>query len=417
MNSAAFCASPGDFSRSGVLTPQVLLALLLFQSADAGRRGYQGVLEGFWEDARIQGVALPCAAPVSAAAYCQARAKLPAAAVRAVLHRVCDSFDVTHGDRFRWKGRRLLAADGTGLALQRSEALLAHFGAQRGAHHPTTHLVTLYDVLSGLPLDVVVAAHQEHDASLLPDVLARARPGDVLILDRAFPGYDLLAWLLSERIDFVVRLPVKRWRLGKHFVASGSRDSPVTLKPTQFSALKDGGPITVRAVRIETPGAEPCVALTSLRTDTACTTEVAALYRLRWQVEEHYKAIQSPHFGQRNFHSRSPDGVAQEIYAQTLLLAVSRHLAASASEHTGVPAEEIQAKAALFAAAACITRLALASADPAELVRVLERIARARQPKRPGRSFPRRSFQRQSVWGPYGKRRSAKRGNSPPPLA
>ena len=39
--------------------------------------------------------------------------------------------------------------------------------------------------------------------------------------------------------------------------------------------------------------------------------------------------------------------------------------------------EEIQAKAALFAAAACITRLALASVDPAELVRVLERIAQA----------------------------------------
>jgi hypothetical protein len=400
-----------------VLSPEVLLALLLFQSADAGRRGYQGILEGFWEDARTQGVALPCAAPVSAAAYCQARAKLPAEAVRAVLHRVCDSFDVTHGDRFRWKGRRLLAADGTGLALQRSEALIAHFGAQRGAHHPTTHLVTLYDVLAGLPLDVAVAAHQEHDSTLLPDVLGRARAGDVLILDRGFPGYDLLAWLLSEQIDFVVRLPVKRWLCGKRFVESGARDGTVTLNPTPFSELKDGGPITLRAVRIETPGGEPCVVLTSLSEATASTAEVAALYRMRWQVEEHYKAIQSHHFGQRTFHSRAPDGVAQEIYAQALLLAVSRHLAASAAERTGVPIEEIQAKAALFAAAACITRLALASMDPAELVRVLERIARARQPKRPGRSFPRRSFQRQSAWGPYGKRRTAKRGDSPKPLA
>ncbi|MFN9306429.1 MAG: hypothetical protein ACK6DT_10195, partial [Planctomycetota bacterium] len=40
-----------DFTRAGPLTPELLITLLLFMAADAGRRGYGLMLDAFWEEA------------------------------------------------------------------------------------------------------------------------------------------------------------------------------------------------------------------------------------------------------------------------------------------------------------------------------------------------------------------------------
>lgn len=103
--------------------------MLLFQIADASRHGYRDQLAAFWDDARTRGVELP--PPDSAPAFCQARAKLAPAAMLRVAHEVGDSFDRVHGERFRWKGRRLVAIDGSSLQLQRSKVLFDRFGSHR----------------------------------------------------------------------------------------------------------------------------------------------------------------------------------------------------------------------------------------------------------------------------------------------
>jgi hypothetical protein len=134
-------------------------------------------------------------------------------------------------------------------------------------------------------------------------------------------------------------------------------------------------------------------------------------------AKEHYKLTQSPHFGQGFLHARSVNGVEQEIYAQALFLALTRHLAASAAQCGDVPYEELSTKGALLAVSSRLTRLALGELKPSELVELLERIGASFEPKRPDRSYPRRSLTPQRKWGPYGRRRTAKRGNSRPPLA
>lgn len=402
-----FARSAECFTRKSPLTPELILALLLFQAADAGRHGYRDLIGAFWDDAGKRGVELP--SEVSAAAYCQARHRLAAKGVRSVLHAVCDSFELVHGERFLWKGRRLLAVDGSSLQVERCPALDAHFRFFTGAHRPSAHLTTLYDVLAGLPLDVVVGAYDEQDRSGLWELLGRVRPGDVLILDRGFPSFDLLMWLASEGIDFVVRAQLSLAKSVRHFLASGDAEGVVELRPTQVSELQEGH-LCLRAVRAGVPGGDPVILLTSLGPDVADCAEIAGVYRRRWAVEEHYKLTQSPHFGQGFLHARSVNGVEQEVYAQGLFLALTRHLAASAAEHRDVSYAELSTKGALLAVSGRLTRLALGGLAPAELVELLERIASSLEPKRPGRSFPRRSLTPQRKWGPYGKRRTAKSG-------
>ena len=405
MDVASFSESEDDFSRHGPLTPEILLGVLLFQAADASVHGYRDLLAAFWDDARTRGVELPPA--VSASAFCQARAKLAPRAILSVLHAVGESFERVHGERFRWKGRRLLAIDGSSLQLQRSAELFDHFGTHHQAHRPSAHISTLYDVLAGLPLDVAVGEATEQDRVALVPLLARMRRGDVLLLDRGYPSFDDLMWLVSEGFDFVVRVKLSLAKPIRAFAESGAAEGVVVLRPTQTSELQVGE-IALRIVRAGAPDGEPVYLLTSLKEDVADRHVVAALYRKRWSIEEHYKLTQSPHFGQGFLHAKSVRGVRQEIYAQALLLAVTRHLAASSAATSGATYGEISTKGALAAVSSRVTVLALGTMTPHEVALLLERIASSVEPKRPDRSFPRRSFTPQRKWGPYGRRRDCR---------
>lgn len=372
--------------------------------------GYHDILGAFWDDARMRGVALPDA--VSAPAFCQARAKLAPSAILSVLHEVAASFDRVHGDRFRWNGRRLLAIDGTSLQLQRSKALFNQFGSHHLAHRPSVHISTLYDALAGLPLDIVLDDANAADRAALVPLLARTRKGDVLLLDRGYPSYDVLMWLASAGLDFVVRVKLSLAKCIRAFADSGAAESVIVLRPTPTSVLQEGE-IELRIIRAGAPGGEPVFLLTTLDNAVAPHAEVARLYTKRWTIEEHYKLTQSPHFGQGFLHAKSVRGVEQEIYAQALLLAVTRHLAASAAAAMDEKYEEISTKGALLAVSSCITVLAFGTLTPRELVALLERIASSLVPKRPDRSFLRRSFTPQRKWGPYGKRRDCRAKSEP----
>jgi hypothetical protein len=89
------------------------VTLLLFMAGDAGRRGYELLLDAFWEEAARAGIALPREAPVSAAAFCKARRKLKPQLFAALLTIVGDTISREQAARLLWHGRRIFAVDGT----------------------------------------------------------------------------------------------------------------------------------------------------------------------------------------------------------------------------------------------------------------------------------------------------------------
>lgn len=387
----------------------MLLTLLLYQVADAGRRGYERLLEAFWDDARAAGVGLARDEPVSAAAFCQARAKLDPQSVRRVMHRAADSFEAAHGERFRFKGRRLLAVDGTKFLLQRSAELWDAYGGMSSGYHPIAWVSTLFDVVSKVPLDVDIGPNNGSERVQLSRLLDRTGDHDVLVLDRGFQGFDVFVMLTLSKLDFVMRLSVGLFDAVKDFLATGADEGVAEFVPPRAAAARDAGPQRLRIVVTRKKGADPVVLVTSLSAEEFCADEIRAIYRLRWEVEEYYKLVQCAYFTQGQFHARSQRGVEQEIYAQALFVAITRHLIASAAATHAAPYREVSQKAAILAVGRALTQLVL---DPDErrsratLLRLLERIACAKQPLRPGRRFPRRSFLPQRLWGPRGRRRT-----------
>ena len=159
-------------------------------------------------------------------------------------------------------------------------------------------------------------------------------------------------------------------------------------------------------MKLTNPDGEESFYLTSLRRTHVSRAQIAALYRLRWQAEELFKLEKSAYFDQHQFHGKSALCVRQEILAQAIYVVVARFLLAAAAEHVGARYHDLSVKSAVFALAAYLTRLCLDDPDRAVycLPRLLERVARTRDKRRPGRSCPRRSFKPGPRWGPSGRR-------------
>ena len=396
--------------RRGLLSPQLIVELLLYQAWRGGDCGYRRMLDGFWEDAACAGVQLPCAEPVSAQAFSQARRKLSAEVVREVLVGAAELLDEDHGSESRWHGRRLLAVDGAQRHCRATAELVKAFGRQQGAHYPGLHVTALYDVVGEIPVDAVVGPAATDERGALLTVSRSLRPGDVVVGDRGYPSFDVFAWLLSKDVDFVMRLPLEStFGPALEFLASGAEDAVVELErhdhcqcPAEIDRL------CVRLVRVERDGdADPWLLVTSLPAEEFGPESIAEAYGLRWRVEEFFKLLARDYMDQEMFHSKCADGVRQEVFAQMTLVVLARAAAIAAAKSAGVHVVKLSLKASVLAVGSALVRLLRAERDgalSAFLQRLVRRLGRAREAPRPGRSTPRRSLLPHPKWGPKGRR-------------
>ena len=395
------------FSRCGPLSPELLVTLLLYLVADAGRRGYQNLLDAFWDEARGYGMTLPVDAPVSAAAFCKARYKLEPALIRKLLHQVADDFDTRFGANHLWHGHRVFGVDGSRMSTQRSDLLWLAWGGAEGANNPQMLVSTLFQLFSEVPYDVSIGSYTSSERDHLLGHLDRLREGDVLVLDRGYPSYDLFSDLLARGIHFVVRMPTNSsFREVQQFARSEAKDKRLILQNPNPGRVGRPPSVTLRAISRSRTNDGDFVLLTDLVDRAYTPRRLDDLYHRRWQVEEFYKLEKGDYLGQRQFHALRPDGVRQEVLALALYMALTRLLMAQAATEAEAPYGELSQKTCVLAFAAYLTRLLLtsrSSSPEAEMAALLARMARTRIPKRPGRKYPRRSFRPRPRWNAFGK--------------
>jgi len=398
--------SARDFSRDGTLTPDLLVVLLLFMSGDGNRRGYRHLLDAFWDQCASHRVPLPTDEPVSASAFCQARSKLSDELLRNVLHGAAAKMDEAFRSASRWNGRRVFAVDGCKVNLQRSDELDARFGRPEGGHVPQATVSALVNVMTQVPCDVVIDRYGASEREMLVGHLDVLQPGDVLVLDRGYPSHEVLRILLNHGIDFVVRVPATHSFGAIDDVRASDGDDYRVVIPPAKDTRYGAEPIELRVIRLTNPSGEESFYLTSLRRAHVSRSQIAELYRLRWQAEELFKLEKSAYFDQRQFHAKSALGVRQEILAQAIYVVVARFLLAASAKHVGARYHDLSVKSAVLALADYLTRLCLDDPERAVhcLPRLLERVAKTRDKRRPGRSCPRRSFKPGPRWGPKGRR-------------
>jgi hypothetical protein len=288
----------------------------------------------------------------SAAAYCQARAKRPLRFFDLLLERFGGAVPRSALDDGRWHGHRTFLVDGSGCSMPDMPALQDAFGQsteQRpGCGFPVAHLLGLFHAGTGVLLKLVVAPLLTHDLAQVQKVHPLLAPGDVLVADRGLCSYAHLALLVQAGVHAVLRVgarqivdftpgrpfvrpsvrrtsavkgvPRSRWlkALGVHdqlVVWLKPKTCPSWLSREALAALPES--LVLREVRYDTgrPGFRTRqITLVTTLLDAAIyrLTDLAELYRQRWQVETSLAQLKTT-MRMEVLHCKTVPGVLKEL--------------------------------------------------------------------------------------------------------
>jgi hypothetical protein len=353
---------------------------------------------------------------VSEEAFVQARQRLPMSFWLCLVLLLAERFQEQHPEAVRWNGFRLLALDGTEIALPHWKTLAQAFGTSSNGRHrrrPQARMVMLAFPQCRLPWRYELTPHSCHEQTSALRLLEHLDPRDLVLMDRGFWSFGLF-WQIQRRQAFFgirLRRGVRLKRLRK----LGPDDALVTWKQPKKSgkncAWKDlpdlPESLTLRVIRYHIRGFRPSAVVTNAldpatvsredwvrlaTADEAGRVLEAGLYHRRWEIETLFCELKVRQGMQRSLRSRTAEGIAFEVAGHVLLYSLTRWLMFEAAEQHGLSPLRISFTQALREINDM--RHALLLADPQRvrrvlLPRLLWRIAQHLVPLRPGRHYPR----------------------------
>ena len=280
----------------------------------------------------------------TASAYCQARQKLKPEIFEHLTNFVCDNFYSLYekdGLVQRWRGRRLVACDGTYLNLPDNEETRAEFFLQtnqfEGAEAVQALTCVLYDLLNGLALSATLGTRTGETMPLLEQLWEKTKLGDILLLDRGYADYRVLAAAAASGRDVVVRIPTNSFKEARPLFIKGTgipTEKIVELKcpwKERKYVREHGLPesLRVRFIRVELEDAEvEVLATTLLDSEQYPAPEFKWLYGKRWGEETFFDRVKNI-FEEERFSGTSPVAIRQDYYGVLFLATLESVFAAS----------------------------------------------------------------------------------------
>lgn len=363
---------------------------------------------------------------MSESAFAQARERIPLSFWMALTLAIGRQFQTAHPQCVRWRGFRLLALDGTEIALPRWKKLQEHYSTARngsGGRVPKARLVALALPLARMTCQYELGTHKQSEKTLAAKLLPSLQSRDLLLLDRGFWSYGLFCQVLERKAHFAIRQfgGVKFQTLHR----LGRRDRIVRWRPSDRKWQNRGYPpsLQLRVIDYRIPGFRPSAIVTSLldakrvshedwvrfATENEAGQSLApGLYHRRWEIETMFRELKATQGMAGRFRSRTSQGISFEIAGHVLLHQLVRWLMADAAK---LSAEKDPLRLSYSHAFKELLdmRQDLVRADSQRLKRVLlprllQRIAEVHVPLRPGRHYPRPNDSKIKNLG-YGKQR------------
>jgi hypothetical protein len=313
----------------------------------------------------------------SSAAYCEARARLPLAALQRILEQTCQAARGGHGEP-RWHGHRTFFADGTSFSMPDTDALQDHFGQpgqQRpGCGFPTAYVLAMFDAATGLLIKALAAPLRTHDMSQVAQLHPELSAGDVLVADRGFSSYVHLALILQRKLHAVFRAHQRqlvsfrrdrrlsgkqpRGTVAQHALSRRVRKlgrfdqvveytkptmCPEWLDATLYAALPETTCVRELRYRTNTPGFRTrAIALvtTLLDAEEYPLDELAGLFRSRWEIETNFGHLKTT-MGMDVLRCKSVEGVLKELTMFALVYNLARLIMLAAAKAQSTPLAQI----------------------------------------------------------------------------
>lgn len=255
-----------------------------------------------------------------------------------------ESFDLYAGSNAkRWKGLRLVAADGSNVSLINNKALSSYFGGQRNQHDCFVQGKTFYyyDILNELVLYSRIAPYRYGETQMAYDGMRNLSDDMLLIYDRNFCSFKMFAlhsWAEKE-IKFIIR-GNEHQRVIQEFIKSGKISSLVELSPSSSAIMgmkKSGFVITnktrlkVRLVRVELEKSVEVLVTNLWQEEGHHSEEFKELYFKRWAVETNISK-QKNILQLESFSGQTVESVKQDFYATVFITNLHSILTKKAQE-------------------------------------------------------------------------------------
>lgn len=343
-------------------------------------------------------------------AYCKARSKLTESFLRRLACDVGRQLEDEAPEAWRWHGRRVALADGATLSMPDTVANQAVYPQPRsqrpGVGFPLLRWVALLGLATGAVLGSAFGPYrgkETGETALFRTLLDALRSGDVVVADRYYCSYWLVALLLARGVDVVFRKhPLRHTdfrrgqRLGHddHVVVWEKPQRPQWMDQETYASLPET--LRLREVRgqVATPGCrvkELVVVTTLLDAEAFPKDDILDLYHQRWHAELDLRSIKTQ-MAMDILRCKTPAMVHKEIWAHLLAYNLVRKVMAQAAKEHGLTPRQLSFAGAMQTLNAFRTQLLEASADalPEWSRRILAAIARHRVGDRPNRCEPRK---------------------------
>jgi hypothetical protein len=217
--------------------------------------------------------------------------------------------------RFELRGYRIYAIDGEYLQLPCSEQILEDgyrgvcLNGNKETHYPHMYITHAYDILSGITKDVRCDQKRQEIVDAI-DMVGNFEKNSISLYDRYY---------ISGAIIFAHK------KAGNYFIARCKKNAYSKVKELFASDKKRSSMIIhgvfIQLIKVTNPkNNETIVYATNLPIGTFNKKEVAILYTRRWSIETLFRDSTVTHLKLEQWHSRSPNGILQELFTHYWLL-------------------------------------------------------------------------------------------------
>lgn len=326
------CSELGYQYRDRVYNPMVTVWLFICQVLSKDH-SCQQTLNRFLAHRAAKGLSRVAS---NTTAYCKARSRLPEQLFERLMHWSAEKCQEVVDENWLFHGRGVDIVDGWTLLMADTKENQQEYPQQKsqrpGCGFPIMRMIGVFSLATGVVRESAFASYQGKqtgETSLLRSILHCIFPGRILLADRYYATFWLLASGMKRNIDVVARahhLRIVDFRRGRKLgsldqIVSYQRPArPAWMSQSEYDSYPSS--ISVRHIKYKVPRQgfrtrEVVVATTLLDASEYPVAELAELYRRRWEVELHIRSLKT-HMQMEHLRCKCPQMVRKEIYCHLI---------------------------------------------------------------------------------------------------
>jgi hypothetical protein len=267
--------------------------------------------------------------------YCRARQKLNVAVIKQLACHIAESLSDASPDLWLWLGKRVKLVDGFTFTMPDTpdnQRMFPQSVSQApGLGFPIARACVVLSLAHACMEAIAVGPYAGKDtgeSALLRQVLDGFKPGEVLLADRYFCSYWMLAMLKLRRVDVCMRLHQRRqvdlsqvqWLGDNDYIDTWTRPAKAKwMNPSLYESIPERLPIRIVMLdAVENSRTEALEVVTTLLDPKAYpASQIGRLYGYRWNAELDICAIkQSLNLDQ--VRCKSPQMIDRELWTTLL---------------------------------------------------------------------------------------------------